>query len=453
MRPVVLVALLVLLSTMAACSQQPPAAPPPVAAPSAVSATPSKPADAVSTPAAANPTATESALDDAKSVMRQLADFYRQAKTFRVDFDQKFSMDVNGRKNAIDSEATISVERPNRLAIRNKDTQLGVDVVCDGEQLSMSMAPMKQYTQTSAPKTLDELLANPLMMMAANGRGPLLNVFAEHPYEQLMEGVTNDEYVGREKIGEVEAHHLKFENEQMNWEIWVAAQDEPRLLQASFDLAKAMAAGGFDQDQLANMKVTSVQHYNNWQFDAPLAEDAFAFEPPDDAKKVDSFFAGMPGEGDAEKSPLLGKPAPAIEQELLGGGHFSLKERQSKKVILLDFWATWCGPCVKEMPVVAKVVEQYGDKDVALYCVNQREDTDTIRAFLEETKLDVNVILDADGDVGTDYGVSGIPVLVLIDKAGIVQSVHVGFSPDLEETLKQELDALLAGKDLGTSEE
>ena len=101
-----------------------------------------------------------------------------------------------------------------------------------------------------------------------------------------------------------------------------------------------------------------------------------------------------------------------------------------------------------EEQVVAEVAEEYRDRGVALYCLNQREDPDTIRAFLEEKKFDVHVSLDAKSEAGRAYGVRGIPTLVVIDKAGLVQSVHVGFNPDIGRQLKKELDALLAGKDL-----
>jgi thiol-disulfide isomerase/thioredoxin len=155
-----------------------------------------------------------------------------------------------------------------------------------------------------------------------------------------------------------------------------------------------------------------------------------------------------------EKSPLVGKPAPDIEQELLDGSHFSLNEQNGKSVVVLDFWATWCGPCVMEMPVVAKVADEYRDKGVALYCVNQREDADTIRSFLEENKSMVTVCLDPQGEAGDAYGADAIPLLVIVDKAGVVRNVHLGYSPDIGDTLKAELDALLAGTDTaaGTSD-
>lgn len=149
-----------------------------------------------------------------------------------------------------------------------------------------------------------------------------------------------------------------------------------------------------------------------------------------------------------KRSPLVGKPAPDVELEALDDSHFSLRAQQDTKIVILDFWATWCGPCVMEMPLVAQVADEYRDKAVALYCLNQGEDADTIRAFLDEEKLDVPVVLDAQREAARAYDVEGIPTLVLIDKAGVVRSVHVGYSPDIAESLKEEIDTILAGKNV-----
>ena len=103
------------------------------------------------------------------------------------------------------------------------------------------------------------------------------------------------------------------------------------------------------------------------------------------------------------------------------------------------------------MPITDRVAKQYASKGVVLYAVNQKEDAKTVRAFLTKNKLKVNVLLDSNNVVGGKYGVKAIPTLVLIDKDGTVQKVHVGFSNSLERTLKRDLDALLAGKKLATN--
>jgi thiol-disulfide isomerase/thioredoxin len=142
---------------------------------------------------------------------------------------------------------------------------------------------------------------------------------------------------------------------------------------------------------------------------------------------------------------LVGKEAPAFTLDLLGGGKLDLAEHKGKHVVILDFWASWCGPCRKAMPVYAKIAEEYKEKGVAFYAVNLAESAETARGFLEKVGVQCAVALDADGNVGKKYGAASIPMSVIIGKDGIVTHVHAGFSDALAAQLKQELDVLLKG--------
>jgi thiol-disulfide isomerase/thioredoxin len=129
-----------------------------------------------------------------------------------------------------------------------------------------------------------------------------------------------------------------------------------------------------------------------------------------------------------EDSPLVGKPAPSIEGKTVDGTAFSLKEKYADNVVLVDFWATWCGPCVMELPILLKVAEDYKDRGVVLVTVNAGEDAEKIQAFQKELEAKFNVVLDPDGKHASAYQVSGIPQLVVIGRGGIVEELHVGLA-------------------------
>jgi thiol-disulfide isomerase/thioredoxin len=275
----------------------------------------------------------------------------------------------------------------------------------------------------------------------------LAELIADDPYKSIMEGVKTATYVGAEALDGAQAHHLKCTQDQFDWEVWIAAEGDPLLRKAVVDLTKSIANTPAAA-QLKGQKLELIQTFKNWKVDAAADEKAFAFQPPPGSQKVDSFF-GAPGGGDQEEpSPLVGKPAPELGLKLLDGGELRLKDHRDKDIVMLDFWATWCGPCVQELPLLTQVAESYKDKGVAFFAINERETPDQIKTFQADKKLKFTVALDSDGAAGTAYGAEAIPMLILIDKKGVVQSVHVGYNPSIKTTLAKELDALLAGKDL-----
>ncbi len=147
------------------------------------------------------------------------------------------------------------------------------------------------------------------------------------------------------------------------------------------------------------------------------------------------------------ESALVGKPAPDFNLELLGSGGktFHLAE-QKGKVVILDFWATWCGPCLQTMPLVEKVAHEFEAEGVQLIAVNLEEPAKQITSTLERHKLQVTVAMDIDGVAATKYQATAIPQTVIIDREGKVARLFVGGGPKLADQLREALREVLTGQ-------
>ena len=145
-----------------------------------------------------------------------------------------------------------------------------------------------------------------------------------------------------------------------------------------------------------------------------------------------------------KKDPLIGKKAPQFESVLLDGSKFKL-ENHKGKVVVLDFWATWCGPCVRALPVLIEKMSQFEKDELILLAVNQGETKKVISQFLKKKKLQqLNVVMDRKKSIGRDYKVQGIPKTVVIDQEGFIRHVEVGFGEQAAARINAKISKLLS---------
>jgi len=141
------------------------------------------------------------------------------------------------------------------------------------------------------------------------------------------------------------------------------------------------------------------------------------------------------------KDEIINEPAPAFELKDLDGKTVTLADMKGKTFVL-DFWATWCGPCKKSFPGMQKAVNYYkNDNGVQFLFVNTWERVDNkiknARDFIKKNKYSVRVLMDTENKTVTDYKVSGIPTKFIIDKNGNIRFKSIGFSGDTHKLVEE----------------
>ena len=371
-------------------------------------------------------------------ILRQVSDYLGGLTSFSVHASLTLGDKSGKLKQELKLGFALAMKRPDRLSMTissDSPEPRNMTFICDGRHVYMYVPADNKYAVEDAPSDVASILMN-------FGGGPV-NIFMgflaelvrEAPLAKVLDKAERIEYLGQEKSGDVNRHHIKLALAEHNLELWVNDGDKPLIARCTLDLSAMFErAGGDDKPKLAG-----TFEFSDWVVDVELPDETFRFEPPEDAEKIDASETREPEE---KSHPLQGKPAPALSLDLLDGGKMDLAAHKDKNIVVLDFWATWCGPCRVALPVLAEVTNEYKDKGVVFYAVNLGEAPKTIRAFLKKVGLNIAVALDTDGKTGGLYEVQGIPQTVIIGKNGTVEIVHVGVAPDLKTQLKGELDAL-----------
>lgn len=146
-----------------------------------------------------------------------------------------------------------------------------------------------------------------------------------------------------------------------------------------------------------------------------------------------------------DSEELVGKKAPAIELSDISGNKFSFSSFSEGKVILLNFWATYCPPCVNEMPSINNLYNAYKDKGFAVVAVSRDKSPDKAIEFKEKAKLEFPILFD-NGGAAKSYNIVALPTTVLISRDGNVAGVFVGEMNWMDEESRKLIEGLIEAK-------
>jgi peroxiredoxin len=113
------------------------------------------------------------------------------------------------------------------------------------------------------------------------------------------------------------------------------------------------------------------------------------------------------------------------------------------QVVMLNFWASWCGPCRQEMPLLDSIYKKYNKVGFTMIGVNVEPDPKAANVWLKQTPVSFPILYDTDSKVSTLYGVAGMPSTVIIDRKGNVRMIHRGYKPGDEEEYLSSIRSLM----------
>lgn len=419
---------------------------------------------------------------EAKKLLEKMAAFYKKLDMATVNAALK--IEAEGMPQPMRQEATTAIKRPNKfVSISQSPMMGGFDASSDGEVMVVAMEMANAYTESKSPASFNELLAmdgmdsqNSMMLVSQDPTLMVaLSLFSDSLIDSLLKQVDSLVVIGEEKFNGVDTIRLlsktamgrdEFSPNQAfasNADIWILKGDSPWLVGLRPDLQAFMSEEEAEMGSpMGNMTMTL--EFSKWANKAP--ENGYKVPIKETWRQVDDLMqtvmemsAAQMGQNDMAGSlvevtpelekeaahPTVGMQAPDFTLKTLRDGEDVTLASLKGKVVVLDFWATWCAPCVAGLPTVDKVTSEFKNKGVVFYAVDLQENQEKVKAFIDKKGWKFPVLMDGKGETAKAYRVSGIPHSVIIGTDGAIKNVHIGFggAKALEAQLREELTAAL----------
>ena len=368
-------------------------------------------------------------LPDAATLRRQVQEAAKKRQSIQyvseligeVTLDGKPVSEVNslGRKIPVQSavgKQIVAVQNPGKARVE-LNIGAGKLMVSDGEATWTYLPSTKLYSKITAAQSSDGVAANLAVLDVMGFFEDAKSAKTVRSEAIDVDGQNYDCWVvtSNVKIPAGAAMGGTLSDGLMT--TWV---DKKSLISVQEVIAYSVKVAPTAGASPVEYKSTLKQIMRGLKVDQPIAASVFAFTPPADAKEQPAQVAGG-------RTDLTGTIAPTFKGVSLDGKAFSLESLKGKTV-LLDFWETWCGPCIRSMPTTDKLAADYAMQGLVVLAVDVDESRDTVEKFLKTKPLGYPVLMGGESGIPAAYGVTVFPTFVLIGPDGKIAAHQFGFN-------------------------
>ncbi len=390
----------------------------------------------------------QTAAPDAKAILKQVAETYKNLKSYhfegRLTTEQvNESMGLRDERKAEELFVNAAI-KPGRYRIESKNANFSVTHVSDGKTKWVYAPSINEYAKKAAEAGADNLVLgrDPLASFAAGAVNMLTSVsnIADRVREAKITGEEKLE-IGGQKVDclVIEAYYSA---------VSTASQSNTHIRKLWIDKARNIILRQIQHNKSKTPWGTTMESKMTHIFTVArmgeqVPETLFAFTPPEGAKEVAELNSPLRAIAMGRPSRLVGKDAIAFALKDPDGNQVDLQTLKGK-VALLNFWASWCGPCVAEMPHIEKLHRDFKDQGLVVLGVNS-EEAEVARAFVKERGYTFTTLIDEGKEVAAKYEVTGIPQVFIINREGKIKWHALGYGSGREIELRDAVEKVLKG--------
>jgi len=395
-------------------------------------------------PPGATTAASEHRPTSAQEVLEAMVAAYRNATTYADSGTVRLVYEVGSEKRDEKVDFAVRLARPNKLRAQVYQ----VTLVSDGQQMHATIADLPdQVLAKKTPEQLtlrsvycDQVLASVMTEGFAGAAPQLLLLTEKDPLPLLLRDAEKPLLLEPGEIDGRRHYRVQLKRPDGTALFWIDQQTYilRRILFPTDELREMLTRQGTVQN------LSLAADFVDAGFNGKIDPRAFQFDLPKGAEVVKFFILPYPGQ-------LLGKKVPEFKFVDLENKPVT-PQSLSGKIAVLDFWATWCGPCRQSLPNLEKVYQQYKDNQKIAFLAVSVDQPQTENKALDDTfdelGVHIPIVRDQEQKTGPLFRSTGIPTTFILDAKGIVQDFEVGGNPDLATVLPQKLEKLLAGENI-----
>lgn len=369
--------------------------------------------------------------DDVRQALLPLFKRVNSAKVTRTTVEMLNDSLVAGRE--VDRRVgvfQIASQAPDQFTIYLKETERRTRLYCNGEKLIAALAP-DAYVDLGDAIDLQSVVTDVPVIMGTYPEPVLaLSVAGVDPAISFLGGMESLIIADRKPFGDSEIPAIHFVGTQADgvvWDLWIRDDDSPEPMRMIVDLTpmllqsgKVDLPGGYSQQ----IRYDFLSYRTTGRVDDSLFE--YVIKPG--ARQYDSiadYYAQQ--QRLAEQHPTVGKTAPAFRASNLRGQIVDTR-RLRGRVLVVDFWASWCKPCLEALPMIREVTGEFKPSEVSLLSINTGEPKAKVIQFSRQQRLPADSLLDEQGKIADGYQADRIPQTTIIGRDGKVFRVLQGFS-------------------------
>jgi thiol-disulfide isomerase/thioredoxin/outer membrane lipoprotein-sorting protein len=394
----------------------------------------------------------------AKEVARKVEKVYRETPALQQSSTIVMTAKLLEKQDVRSQRSRLYFKRPRCLRVETGSGTLAAKVVCDGKSLYTRAATPQSWLREPAPKNwkdskllrLSVQSSQELVLVMLDGETPLSKAENLSLGKRLEQVDGTKCYVLSARTGGSQQRSFSFKKEQR---IWVGTRDfliRKCSVKMQPKLGSAGGALGALLEKLQMTEVEVMKPRNRWSggksffaFESSPGTQVIAYGPD---SPLSSWLGGRNPMSGAQG--LTGQKAPELSvQEWVKGPATSVAAMKGK-VVLLDFWATWCVPCVRTVPMLQRMQSEYAERGLVVIGIHDdSSSSEEILRFMEGRGVTYRVAIDGeDGNMGRAtyrryQGPGAIPMAVLIDRGGVVRWVG---HPGAQRVLRSRIEDLLS---------